>query len=257
MFSCRRAPGSMKPIAKKYSCLLSLTAIAGVIFCTPRTMVYSTDAFYRLAATHPSAICVPLTALRAEYLDETKSKPDGQFPDSFLLESANAFLLFETMKNFTAAAHGTGRPDSIEAIPFPRYSILEHDTASFAEVSKRIVELAARCSADVVVLPYSCYVKQRVMQAKGWRNGGGPGYDRPVSFSAVTSMHVQIWSRDGRLLHERVGRSDTGKPNPSTHPPKAPCVLIDALTLRRSPSRSPSGVEVVRRFFQRLRRSGA
>ncbi len=202
----------MKPAFKKYSCLLGLAAIAGVIFCSPRITVYSTDAFHRIMETHPVALCLPLAAIRAEYLDETKSKPESQFADSFLLESVNAFLLYGTMQSFAVVPQGKLRPDSAQSPSCPGYSILARDTASFAETSKRIRDLAVRCSADVVVLPYACSVKQRISQAKGWRNTGGPGYDRPVSFSAATSVHIQIWSRDGRLLHERIGRSDTGKP---------------------------------------------
>jgi hypothetical protein len=202
----------MKHINKQYSYLLVFTAIAGIIFCSPRTTVYSTSAAHRIFETHPAALCVPLAAIHAEYLDETKSRPESQYTDSFLLESTNAFLLFEAMRSFTGVPHDTVRPDSLNRFEIPKYSVLTHDTTSFPEASKRIRECAARYSVDIVVVPYACSVKQRITQAKGWRNSSGPGYDRPVSFSAATSVHIQIWSKEGQLLYERIGRSDTGKP---------------------------------------------
>jgi hypothetical protein len=202
----------MNLINKQYSYILALTAISGIIFCSPQTTVYSTNAAQRLIETHPAALFVPLAAMRVEYIDETKSRPESQFTDSFLLESTNAFLLFEAMRSFASVPHDKGKPDSIGRFSGPGYSVLAHDTASRAEVSKWIRKCAARCSVDVVVVPYSCSVRQRVTQTKGWRNTGGPGYDRPVAFSAATSVHIQIWSKEGQLLYERIGRSDTGKP---------------------------------------------
>jgi hypothetical protein len=202
----------MSLLHKKYSYLLAFLAIIVLFFCTPDTIVYSTVAPYQLVDSNLVAVCLPLKRIYVEYNDNTKLKPDSQFADSFLLEAANGFLLYEAMRSFKIAPRGAVAQKSIEQFGCPGFSVLKHDTALLPEVSKRIRDLAVQCSVDVVVFPYSCTIKQTVMQPKGWRNRGGPGYERPVLFSAATSFQVQIWSRRGHLLYERIGRSDAGKP---------------------------------------------
>ena len=202
----------MSQLNKEYSYLLALSAIAVLIFCRQDTIVYSTVAPYQLVDSNLVALCLPLKKISVEYFDNTKMNPDSQFADSFLLEAANGFLLYEAMRSFKIVPREMGSQKPVVQFEGPGYSMLMHDTASLPEVSKRIRELAAHCSVDVVVLPYSCSIKQSVTQPKGWRNSTAPGYVRPVSFSAATSFHVQVWSRSGHLLYERIGRSDTGKP---------------------------------------------
>ena len=189
-----------------------LTAIAGLIFCTPRTMMYSADAASRFANSNAIALCLPLKKIYVEYIDETKVKPAVQFADSFLLEAANGFLLYESMRAFKVSPQQADRHKVIEDFDGRGFSAFGHDSTRLAEVSQRVRGLAAACSVDVVVLPCSCLVKQRIAQPKGWRRSGGPGYERPVSFSAMTSFHIQIWSSGGQLLFERIGISNTGKP---------------------------------------------
>lgn len=204
--------GCMKQRIKKYSYLLVPTAIACLIFCTPRTMTYSADAACRLADSNVVALCLPLKKIRVEYVDETKVKPVVQFADSFLLEAANGFLLYESMRAFKVSPRQADLHKLIEDFEGGVFSAFGNDSSRLAEVSQRVRDLAAACSVDVVVLPYSCFVKQRIAQPKGWRRSGGPGYERPIAFSATTSFHIQIWSRNGRLLFERIGMSNTGKP---------------------------------------------
>jgi hypothetical protein len=196
---------------KKYSYLLTLPAIAGLIFCTPGPAVYSVSGAQRIIDAGRAALCIPLKSMHVEYIDNTKSRAESQFTDSFLLEAANTFLLYETMRTF-ASARGAGPADTAARYSGPMASVLLHDTATLPEASKAIGELAARCSVDIVMLPYACTVRQQITQAKGWRGSSGPGYERPAAFSAATSVHVQLWSKTGRLIYERIGRSDTGKP---------------------------------------------
>jgi hypothetical protein len=187
--------------------------IAGLVFCTPAPLMYRADAACRLVDPSATALCLPLLKIRVDYSDETKLNPVAQFTDSFLLEAANGFLLYESMRSFklkpwpaqpqkplTGIAEGGG------------FSAFGKDSSRLIEVSKSLRNLAEACSVDIVILPCSCYVKQRVAQPKGFRDKSGPGYERPVSFSASTSFHLQIWSRGGQLLYERIGQSSTGKP---------------------------------------------
>ena len=197
---------------KKYSCLLAIPALCGLIFCTPNRMVYCANPAFRLKDSGLLALCVPLKKIHIEYFDDTKLKPDSQFTDSFLLEAANGFLQYEAMRDFKMASLKPSQQEMIEKIEGSGFSVLMNHTGSLPEVSQRIRDLAARCSVDVVILPYSCSVHQRITQPKPWRNRNGPGYQRPISFSATTSVHIQVWGKNGELLFERIGASDTGKP---------------------------------------------
>jgi hypothetical protein len=194
-----------------YRSLLAMT-VSGLVFCTPKTMMYSADAASRLSDPTIVALCLPLAKVRVDYIDETKLHPAAEFADSFLLEAANGFLLYESMRAFKMNCRQSGREKPCEAFEPGEFSAFSKDSSRFQEVSKRIRDLAEACSVDVVVLPRSCAIQQRIVQPKGFRGRSGPGYERPLSFSAVTSFHVQIWSRGGQLLYERIGRNSTGKP---------------------------------------------
>jgi hypothetical protein len=197
---------------KKYSFILAFPAISSLIFCTPPPMRYCNDSTHELANSGLIALCAPFKTLHVEYEDNTRLKPTVQYSDSFLLEAASSLLLFEATQKFKMLPSQRGGRNPVDTMASSAYSVLTHDTTLFSETSKRIRELAARCSVDIVILPYSCFIIQQVRQPKGWRNCNGPGYGRPSAFSAKTNVHIQVWNKNGQLLFERIGRSDTGKP---------------------------------------------
>jgi hypothetical protein len=197
---------------KQFSYFLVISALCGLIFCTPTRMVYCANPTFRLKDSKSVALCVPFKKIHVEYFDDTKLKPDSQFTDSFFVEAANGFLLFEAMRDFKIAAQKPFQKEMIENLDGTGFSVLMNHTGSLPEVSRRIRDLATRCSVDIVIVPYSCSVSQWISQPKPWRNRNGPGYERPISFSATTSVHIQVWSKNGELLFERIGTSDTGKP---------------------------------------------
>ncbi len=206
------AASPMRFHIKKYSYILWLSAIPILISCASHAILYSHDTNSELINSELVALCLPFGDMHVEYIDDTKLKADHQYTDSFLLDAADGLLLYEVMKTFKISPHRIQPQDSIEKLRNQRYSILAHDTASLQITSQSIRELAARCSVDIVVLPYSGSIEQRTIQSKGWRNSSGPGYERPVSFSAKTVVHIQLWNKEGRLLYERIAESTTGKP---------------------------------------------
>jgi len=197
---------------KKYTYVLPLLAICSVIFCAPAVVRYSGDVHNQLANSDQTALCLPFNNIRIDYIDNTNLKPDSRYTGSFFIEAANGFLMFEVTRKFRLAS---GRPtpaDSTEKIEKPAYSILANDTTLRRVTSKRVRDVAEKYSADLVVVPYACVIKQSMVRTKSWRNNAGPGYERPVSFSAATAVHVQIWNKNGQLLYECIGKSDTGRP---------------------------------------------
>jgi hypothetical protein len=206
----------MKPLNKKYSFILALAAIAGLFFCTPRPLsYYCNDSAQELTNSSLVAMCIPFKSFHVDYVDNTRLKPIVQYSDSFLLEAANSFLLFEGTQKFTMRPAQSRECSFVDTVATRRFSSFFRDsvdTTLFSETSRKVRELALRCSVDIVILPFACSVKQQMRQPKTWRSTSGPGYERPIGFSAVTSVHIQIWNKNGRLLFERIGRSDTGKP---------------------------------------------
>jgi len=204
----------MGGLSKKYNYVVALAAISmcTILACSRPTLKYVRDPANELGNANLSALCLPFKNIRIEYLDNTKLKPDALYSDSFLVEAANGLLMYEVMQRFRMSPQQPQDGDSAERLELSGYSPLRGDTTVRATTSKRIAALADKYSVDLVVIPYSCVVKQRTVQKKGWRGNTGPGYDRPVAFSATASVTVQIWSRTGQLLYERVGGGDTGKP---------------------------------------------
>jgi hypothetical protein len=158
------------------------------------------------------ALCLPVKSMYVEYFDNTQSRPDVQYPDTFLRESATGLLMYEVAQRFKIGPAQLDSTDSLENFQASRYSVLAGDTTLRLLVSRRIQGLAEKYHVDIVVVPYAISVRQCTVKPEGWRADNGPGYDRPVSFTAKTSVHIQFWNSRGQLLYERIGRSDTGKP---------------------------------------------
>jgi len=180
--------------------------------CSPGMLVYSGPERSQLNNPGQTALCLPVRSMRIEYFDNTQLRPDTQYSDVFLQEAATGLLMYEMGRHFTLGPAQIDSSDSIEKFQTSRYSALSGDTALKLLVSRRIQALAEKYNVNIVVVPYAVYVRQRTVKPESWRADNGPGYDRPSSFTATTSVHVQFWNGKGRLLYERIGRSDTGKP---------------------------------------------
>jgi hypothetical protein len=181
--------------------------------CAGQMATWENDSTGLLLDKGKSALCLPLDSLRVTYVDNTKSVADTLFNDSFFVQAVNGLLSFEVSQNFTMCR---SRPDTLDSLVVFRrggYSVLDKDTANLHFVSLRVQELAKKHNADIVVVPYACEIRHVTIRPAGWRRDRfGPAYERPVSYTAKTSFHVQVWDKTGRLIYERTGKSDTGRP---------------------------------------------
>lgn len=195
------------------SVLMSLPALAACfVSCSSHALVYSGAGRGQLDNPGQTALCLPVSKLHIEYIDNTQLRPESQYSDSFLEEAATGLLMYEAAQLFRIGQTQPDLTDSIEKFQASRYSVLAGDTALRLLVSRRVQNLAEKYGVNIIVMPYAISVKQFIVKPKGWRSGNGPGYDRPVSYTAKTSVHIQFWNSRGQLLYERVGRSDTGRP---------------------------------------------
>lgn len=181
--------------------------------CAGQMATFENDSAGLLLDKSKTALCLPLDSLHVTYVDNTKSVPDSLFNDSFFVQTVNGLLSYEVSQNFNICR---SRPDTLDSLFIFRrsgYSVLEKDTASMAFISRRVQELAKKHNADIVIVPYSCEIKNVTIRPTGWRRDRfGSAYERPISYTAKTSFHVQVWDKTGRLIYERTGKSDTGRP---------------------------------------------
>jgi hypothetical protein len=184
----------------------------GLLSCAPHQLSYFGKNAESLGDQSLSALCLPATGMRVEYIDNTQLHPDIQFADSFLLNAANGLIMYEISKQFKMSPSHGDSSDSLEKFQSERYSVIAADTALILLVSKRMQNFAAKHGVDIIVAPYAVYIKQQAIRPDAWRGDNGPGYDRPISYTAKTSVHIQIWDKNGQLLFERIGKSSTGKP---------------------------------------------
>jgi len=192
--------------------ILAVSLLTGC--ATQQAAVYRGADFSRILTSGTrSAVCLPLLAVNTEYFDNTTGAADVRFSDSFLVSSADMLLLYETSRRYKLV-DDTGWAEVVEARQRPAFSILAGDTGNRAETAAFIAERAQRDGAEFVLVPYRCTVSYRVFQPQGWRQDvhQGGSYSRPTTYKASTLFHLQVWHKNGTLLYERVGKSDTGKP---------------------------------------------
>ncbi len=181
--------------------------------CAGQMTTYENDPSNFLLDPGRTALCVPLDSVHVTYVDNTASRPDTLFNDSFFIAAANGLLSYEVSRDFRVIQPGRDGVDSLFLFKQGGFSRLDHDTARLKAISAVVMRLAHTYHADLVVIPYALTIKHVTIRPRGWRNDRfGPSYERPVSYSAKTGFHVQIWDNNGRLIYEREGRSDTGRP---------------------------------------------
>jgi hypothetical protein len=184
--------------------------------CSVHMKTLANDPGNQLLDRSKTALCLPVDTIHVSYVDNTKAIADTLFNDSFFIEAANSLLLYEAAKNFPLRQHDVASfgADSLAAFRRGGYSRLTHDTASLPLIAGFVRDLSKKYNADLVIVPYAYAVRNVVIRPAGWRNDKftGPGYDRPISYTAKTEFHIQVWDKNGALLYERIGRSDTGRP---------------------------------------------
>ncbi|NLG18358.1 MAG: hypothetical protein GX556_13580 [Fibrobacter sp.] len=161
-----------------------------------------------------TVLCLPVRSIQSRYVDNTAIKPEIEFSDSFYIEAANSLLLFELTHLYKVSGLDS---DSAAMKPLPEikdsWSNLVKSEGSKEEISELIRSTAEQFNADLIVIPYSCSIKHSAVRPGGWRDGKFSGsYDRPVSYTATAQFHLQIWSKDGNLLFEKIGKGSNGRP---------------------------------------------
>jgi hypothetical protein len=202
----------MRVVFKKFPYLLLPASLTCIAVCSPRPLFYAGPDRSQLNNPAQTALCLPVRNMRIEYFDNTQLRPDTQYSDTFLQDAATGLLMYEVTQHFTISPRQMDLTDSIEKFQNARYSVLLGDTALRLVAARRIQNLAEKYSVKIVVVPYAILVRQCTVKPEGWRADNGPGYDRPISLTAKTSVHIQFWNSKGKLLYERIGRNDTGRP---------------------------------------------
>jgi hypothetical protein len=211
----------MKQITRAIAFLAAISA--SFYGCAGQKAALVNDPGNILLSFSKTALCLPVDTLHVRYVDNTKAMPDTLFNDSFFMEAANGLLLFEVSKNFsirqwTPQDASVGAPtdaDSLAVFRHGGFSRLLKDTGSIKAVSNHVADLAKKYNTDLVVVPYTCLIRNFAVRPAGWRNdkyGTSPGYERPISYTSKTEFHVQIWDKSGTLLYEKIGKSDAGRP---------------------------------------------
>lgn len=196
--------------------LLSVIPVCAVFVLSSspaKTLHYVADSNI-LNDTSLTILYLPLKSIKSEYIDNTSLKPEVEYSDSFYIEAANALVLFELSRIFKVTDQ---HPDSTGNKKVPQkeeyWSNLVKSETSEDTISELIAGIAKEFNSDLVAVPYSCSIKHSAVRQKGWRGGKYEGsYVRPVTYSANAQFHVQIWSKDGKLLYEKIGLGAAGRP---------------------------------------------
>lgn len=192
--------------------LLTVQLIQMLIFSCASTVpqkVFKVSEGVIRAELPRTVLFVNIDSITTIYLNNTDFAPEIEYNDSFYCSATNNLLLYECSKLFTVKSV-LHRSDSTR---IPQWSSFV-DTAGDQEITRIAVRnFAQKYDVGYVVIPYSCTLQHSALRRNGWRNNKYNGsYEQPVTYTASTKLHVQIWNRDGKLLFEKIGVGSTGRP---------------------------------------------
>lgn len=196
---------------KSYMPLALLPALLFLACGASRSVLYRHEQLSELLTNAGRVAYVPQLNVEIRYRDNTRALPDSQFSDTFFVETLNALLKYELSQQFEAVlAAPTDLIDSLGPNLFG-YSKISADTIDHSATAAAVLVVAENTGAELVFIPYSVHVRHSTHQPKSWRTRG-PSYERPISISAASTFHGQIWAADGTLLYERISVKDAGRP---------------------------------------------
>jgi hypothetical protein len=167
-----------------------------------------------------TAIFINIDTITTKYIDNTVLMPEIEYNDSFYCSAANNLLLYECSKLFTVKS--VLYPS--DSILFPRWTSFADSQSSIDSVQKYVRTFAKKFDVGYIVIPYRCTLQHSAVRRGGWRGGKyGGSYEQPVSYSAISKLHVQIWNKNGMLVFEKIGIGSTGRP-----------ILYDTVKKRRN-----------------------
>jgi hypothetical protein len=175
--------------------------------------MFINDPVKRLDDKRQKLLIIPVSNLQINYSDNTKPVQEVLFSDSFFIDAANSLTKYYCSKKFDVCTTGENLPVFKEADSFFKrsgFSTIIEGTEDSATIARKIRYVASEFKVDLVLIPFSCIIKHAAFQPKGWSEA--PNYQRPVKYKSKTEAHFQIWDSSGKLLYERLGQSDTGRP---------------------------------------------
>lgn len=169
---------------------------------------YKGKNFNLLQDTTQKILLLRIDSVATEYYDDTKIDPDIEFSDTFFVDAANNLFHFELRKVYPVTLIDSG--DSNYSLnDFNSYSAIKNG-GSEKEVGEKIKVIAEKYDVSFVLVPHKVYMKHITTQPQAWREA--PSYEQPVNYKAISKINIQVWSKDGELLLENSGFSDTGRP---------------------------------------------
>jgi hypothetical protein len=152
---------------------------------------------------------VNIDTITTRYIDNTTILPEIEHNDSFYCSAANNLLMYECSKLFTVKS--VLYPSDSTRIPgWTSFA----DTAGNLEITQNAIKkLAHKFDVGYLLIPYNCTLQHSAVRRNGWRDSKYNGaYEQPVTYTAASRLHVQIWNRDGKLVFEKIGVGSTGRP---------------------------------------------
>ncbi len=196
---------------------MTLSAVC-LLLCThcgsSTKLVYHKDQVHLRKVPPHTAVYIPLDHVRLTDSSRPPAGPDSLGVDSFFVDAANSLLRYELSQNFRMV-HVPADSIDIKGMRKSLYSRLQPGGSKHGRAPNEVIHsLANTLETDLVILVYECAVRQRIVRPPGWRNDTyhGSYYDRPTSYLAYTSVHVQIWSSEGNILYEKIGKAKTEQP---------------------------------------------
>ncbi len=145
---------------------------------------------------------IPLDSIQ---IDRT-SELSKEFSDSFFCEATNRLLQNYLSQKFIPVSE-------INDLNIQISSIVADSALSEDSLTVIIKDVAGKSGSEYVIMPYSCSLQQRVTTQKRWRDGrGGPSYERPVKNTAIASVHLRVWDKNGKVVCEYSSVGKKTKP---------------------------------------------
>lgn len=145
---------------------------------------------------------IPLDSIQ---IDRT-SELSKEFSDSFFCEATNRLLQYYLSQKFIPVSEINNSNVQIS-------SLVANSAMNEDSLAVMIKGVAGKSGSEYVIMPYSCSLQQRVTTQKRWRDGrGGPSYERPIKNTAIASVHLRVWDKNGKLICEHSSEGKKTKP---------------------------------------------
>ena len=175
--------------------------------------LYKEDPDNLLTDSTQTILAIPVFGINEKLINNAVISRDTFSNDSFFIEVANGLINFECGKYFTLCSYVEGfkeLSDSLSLFHKSRYSCLFNNTADSTTTSALMKKTAEKFKTDLILLPYACTIEHITIQPEGWRDA--PSYQKPIKYYSRTSIHIQIWDKNGKLIYEKIGINRTKRP---------------------------------------------